>query len=107
PRTAEELARLLRWIDDLDLREQFPLTALLETALEQGGIDLSRLHDDAFTQECYRAARDAISLIASRLTLREFFVEGQSRGLAVGMILAPAEVMVDPQMIDRGYPTEI
>ena len=43
------------WIDDLGLREEFPLTVLLEMAVDQGGIDLGKLHDDEFTQECYRA----------------------------------------------------
>lgn len=107
PRTADELANLVAWIDDLGLRDDFPLAALLDLALEQGGIDLSRLLDDEFTQECYRAARDAIALIASRLTAREFFLEGQTRGFAVGIVLAPDEVMADAHLAARGYPAAV
>jgi crotonobetainyl-CoA:carnitine CoA-transferase CaiB-like acyl-CoA transferase len=107
PRTAEELAGLVQWIDELELREEFPLAVLLDMAVEQGGIDLSRLNDDEFTQECYRATREAITVIASHLTHREFFLEGQARGFAVGMVLAPDEVMIDPQMVERDYPTDV
>lgn len=107
PRTAEELANLVAWIDDLGLREDFPLAALLDLALEQGGIDLSRLLDDEFTQECYRAARDAITLIASRLTARNFFLDGQTRGFAVGVVLAPDEVMADAHLAERHYPAPV
>jgi crotonobetainyl-CoA:carnitine CoA-transferase CaiB-like acyl-CoA transferase len=107
PRTKEELVRLVRWIDDLDLRDELPLAVLLDMAVEQGGIDVSRLLDDEFTQECYRATRDAIAVIASHLDHNEFFIEGQTRGFAVGPILATDEVMVDPHMIERGYPTDV
>jgi crotonobetainyl-CoA:carnitine CoA-transferase CaiB-like acyl-CoA transferase len=107
PRHAHELANLVRWIDDLGLRDEFPLTALLEIAVDQGGIDLAKLHDDELTQECYRAARDAIALIASKLTQHEFFLEGQERGFAVGMILAPDEVLADAHIVARGYPAHV
>ncbi|MGD9701053.1 MAG: CoA transferase [Acidimicrobiia bacterium] len=107
PRTAEELVRLVQWIDDLGLREDFPMVTLLDLAVEQGGIDLSRLLDDEFTQECYRAARDAMTVIASRLTQQEFFLQGQTHGLAVGMILTADEAMADPHLADRDYPAVV
>lgn len=107
PRTVDELVRLIGWIDDLDLRDELPLVSLLDLAVEQGGIDLSRLHDDAFTQECYRTARDAIALIASKLPQEQFFLDGQRRGFAVGMIRSPDEVLADPHLAARGYPAPI
>jgi crotonobetainyl-CoA:carnitine CoA-transferase CaiB-like acyl-CoA transferase len=107
PRHAHELEALVRWIDDLDLRDEFPLTALLEMAIEQGGIDLAKLHEDEFTQECYRAGREAIGLIASKLPSYDFFVEGQTRGFAVGMIAAPDEILADPHIFERGYPASV
>jgi crotonobetainyl-CoA:carnitine CoA-transferase CaiB-like acyl-CoA transferase len=106
-RTVRELEILVRWIDDLGLRDELPLTALLEMAIEQGGIDLAKLQEDEFTQECYRTARESIGLIASKLDQREFFIEGQHRGFAVGMIVAPDEVFADEQMIARGFPTAV
>jgi crotonobetainyl-CoA:carnitine CoA-transferase CaiB-like acyl-CoA transferase len=107
PRTGAEVAHLVQWIDDLGLRDELPLTVLLEMAIEQGGIDLSKLHDDEFTQECYRAARDSIAMIASKLTSQEFFIDGQTRGFAVGPIMAPDEVMVDEHLVARGFPTPV
>jgi crotonobetainyl-CoA:carnitine CoA-transferase CaiB-like acyl-CoA transferase len=103
PHTPGELARLIAWLDDLDLRAEFPLMVLLELAIEHGGIDLSKLHNDELTQECHRVARGAMTLIASKLTRREFFLEGQTRGFAVGMVLAPDEVLADPHLVARGY----
>lgn len=107
PRTVEELVKLVNWIDDLGLRDELPLVSLLDLAIEQGGIDLSRLHDDPFTQECYRATRDAITLIASTLPQEQFFLDGQRRGFAVGMIRSPDEVMADPHLVARDHPAAV
>jgi crotonobetainyl-CoA:carnitine CoA-transferase CaiB-like acyl-CoA transferase len=107
PRTKDELVRLVQWIDDLRLRDELPMAVLLDMAVEQGGLDVSRLLDDELTQEGFRAARDAITLIASRLTARRFFAEGQTRGFAVGVILAPDEVMTDAHLAERAYPAPV
>jgi benzylsuccinate CoA-transferase BbsE subunit len=107
PHTAGDLTRLVGWIHDVGLRDEFPLTALLELAIEQGGIDLRRLNEDAFTQESYRTAREAVALIASKLAREEFFLDGQARGFAVGMILAPDEALDDPHLASRGYPVAL
>jgi crotonobetainyl-CoA:carnitine CoA-transferase CaiB-like acyl-CoA transferase len=107
PRTKDELVRLVQWIDDLGLRDEFPMVTLLDLAIEQGGLDMLKLLEDPFTQEAFRTTREAMVFIASRFTAREFFVEGQRRGFAVGVVLSPDEVMHDPQLTARGYPREV
>ena len=104
PRHAPELVKLLAWIDELELRAEMPLIGLIELAVEQGGIDLARVVDDELVAEMYRTVRDAVVLIASKMSAREFFVEGQTRGFAVGMVLSPDEVMIDEHLVARGYP---
>jgi crotonobetainyl-CoA:carnitine CoA-transferase CaiB-like acyl-CoA transferase len=37
----------------------------------------------------------------------DFFIEGQRRGLAVGVLNAPEDVMEDPHFIARGFPTGV
>jgi crotonobetainyl-CoA:carnitine CoA-transferase CaiB-like acyl-CoA transferase len=107
PRHADELARLITWVDDVGLRDELPTISLLDMAVEAGGIDLAKLETDPMTQEWARTAREAITLIASRSTHTEFFVEGQSRGFSVGMILTPDEVMTDEHMVARGFAVEV
>ncbi|MDO8389872.1 MAG: CoA transferase [Actinomycetota bacterium] len=107
PRTLDELVKLVRWLDDCDLRERLPLAALLDLAIEQGGMDLAKLYDDEFTQECFRTCREAIMLLAQHHTADEFFLQGQHRGFAVGMILSPEETLADPHLIARGFPTPV
>jgi benzylsuccinate CoA-transferase BbsE subunit len=107
PRAGRDVQALISWIDDLGLREEFGMVALLEIAVEAGGIDLARLQEDPLVQECYRAARAALAFIAAHLSGYEFFIQGQRRGLPVGVIYAPEEVMADPHMVDRGFPTAV
>ncbi len=107
PRHAHELVKLLAWVDELGLRDELPMVTLIELAIEQGGIDLSRIAEDELVAECYRSVRDTVVLIASNMTAREFFVEGQTRGFAVGMVMSPDEVMVDEHLVARGYPASV
>jgi len=107
PRTLDELIKLVRWIDDAGLREQLPLTTLLDMAIDQGGMDLAKLYDDEFTQECFRTCREAIVLLAMKHTADDFFLVGQRRGFAVGMVLSPEETMADPHVMARGFPTPL
>jgi crotonobetainyl-CoA:carnitine CoA-transferase CaiB-like acyl-CoA transferase len=107
PRSVKQLTSLLDWLDAVGLRNDFEGTAFIEIAIEAGGIDLSKLLEDPVTQECYRSARDALAFIASKITGYEFFVQGQERGLAVGVIRTADEAMTDPQMVARGFPTQV
>jgi crotonobetainyl-CoA:carnitine CoA-transferase CaiB-like acyl-CoA transferase len=57
--------------------------------------------------EVFNAGRDAVTLIASKLSATDAFVGFQSRGIAVGAVLAPEDVMNDPHMRARGFSVEI
>jgi crotonobetainyl-CoA:carnitine CoA-transferase CaiB-like acyl-CoA transferase len=107
PTRADDLARLVGWVDDLGLRDEVPTLVLLEMAIEAGGIDLTHLEDDDLVQETYRTVREAIRVVAGTLTARQFFVDGQRRGLAVGVVHAPEDVMVDEHIVARGFPVEV
>jgi crotonobetainyl-CoA:carnitine CoA-transferase CaiB-like acyl-CoA transferase len=62
---------------------------------------------DAEATEIYRTGREALYLIASRLTTREFFVGAQTRGIACGAVYAPDEALLDDHFRFRGYPVEV
>jgi crotonobetainyl-CoA:carnitine CoA-transferase CaiB-like acyl-CoA transferase len=107
PRTAEEFRAVLGWLDELGLREEFPETALLELGVERGEIKLSELGVDALATEVFAAGREALRFLAERLPARQFFLEGQRRGLACGVVAAPEEVIVDEHLVARGFPVEV
>ncbi len=107
PRLPDEFTALLGWLEDLELRESFAESVLLELGVERGGVDVASLSEDVEGQAIYGAGRQALTLIAGRLRAYEFFVEGQKRGLATSVIYAPEEVLRDPHFEARGFPTEI
>src|SRR5262249_23013108 len=107
PRSASEFEALLAWLHDLGAHQDFPEAVFLEMGRDRGGIRLADMFTDVVTQEIFRAGRDALAFIASRMRAADFFVEGQRRGLAVGMLNAPEDVMEDPHFIARGFPTSV
>ncbi|MGE0880874.1 MAG: isochorismatase family cysteine hydrolase [Acidimicrobiia bacterium] len=88
----------LDWMDELGLTDDFDDRVVVELAIEAGGIDPAKLNDDPMTQEYQRAARDALQRVAAALADREFFLEGQRRGISLGVIYAPEEVVTDPHL---------
>ena len=107
PRSAKEFATLLAWLHDLGAYQDFPEAVFLEMGRDRGGIRLADIATDVETQEIFRVGRDALVFIASRMRAADFFVEGQRRGLAVGVLNAPEDVMEDPHFIARGFPTRV
>ena len=107
PRAAKEFEALLAWLDELGLRAEFPAAVFLEMGRDRGGIVLADVLTDVTLQEIFRAGRDALEFVAAHLTAYEFFVQGQQRGLAVGTLYAPEEVMTDPHFEARGFPTPV
>lgn len=107
PRTVKEFEALLGWLHDLDLADEFPETFFLEMGRDRGGVHLSELGDDVEAREIFGAGRDALVFIASRMLDHDFFVEGQKRGLAVGIIAAPEDVIQDRHFVERGFPTPV
>jgi crotonobetainyl-CoA:carnitine CoA-transferase CaiB-like acyl-CoA transferase len=107
PRSAAEFRAVLKWLDDLGLRDEFSEAFLLELGVERGGIDLAVVAEDVEAQAIYGAGREALVRIAGRTSGYEYFVDGQRRGLATSVIYAPEEVLADPHFIARGFPTEV
>ncbi len=103
PRSKPDLERIVEWIDTLGLRDQFPDIVLLEIGIERGGMTWQEIYADEFCAQIFGAGRAALTIIASQLTDREFFLGGQDRGFAVGVINAPEDVMHDPHFADRGF----
>ena len=107
PHQRRDLQHLLAWIEDEGLTDELPMVGLIEMAVEAGGIDLAHLRDDPLVQEQYRAGREAMAAIAARLSGHEFFVQAQEHGFAAGVIYAPEEMMQDPHLVARGFPTPV
>jgi crotonobetainyl-CoA:carnitine CoA-transferase CaiB-like acyl-CoA transferase len=75
--------------------------------VDRGGVSLKVLGTDVEATEIYRAGREALYLIASKLTTPEFFVQAQQRGIACGAVYAPDEALRDEHFRFRGYPVEV
>ena len=63
--------------------------------------------DDPVAAEIFMAGRGALQFIASRLTSYQFFLQGQTRGLALPVVYSPEEVMEDVHYNARGFPTTL
>lgn len=103
PKLKREYAAMLSWLDDLGLREEFPESGLLELAVEQGGINQAKVGEDPLETELFRAGREALNFLASRLTAYDFFIGAQTRGLATSIIYSPEETFDDPHFRARSY----
>jgi crotonobetainyl-CoA:carnitine CoA-transferase CaiB-like acyl-CoA transferase len=103
PRFAAEFAKLLTWLRELGLADDFPEAVFLEIGANwDGPFDLSLIgHDDTVTA-VFSAGRDALGLIASMVSAHDFFVGCQTAGLAVGVVNSPEEVFEDEHFIARG-----
>lgn len=103
PRSAREFRILIDWVDDLGWRDELPQVALLELGEERGGVSMTDMFDDPLVAEIFTAGREILIAIASRLTSYDFFVQGQTRGIALPVIYSPEEVMEDPHFRARGF----
>lgn len=103
PRKPEEFVWLIQWLTDLGLTDELPETYFLELgAARDEPVDLSAIGEDDETTAIFSAARDAITLIASRLPAKDFFIASQRRGFPAGAILAPHEAFEDEHTVARG-----
>ena len=105
PRTAKQFEALVGWIDELGLSDDLPV-ALLE-GIEDAETLFARLGDDPMAGAVWAAAREAVQHIASRLPADDFFTGAQQRGLSVGVVWSPEEVMSDPHFVARGFPVDV
>jgi crotonobetainyl-CoA:carnitine CoA-transferase CaiB-like acyl-CoA transferase len=107
PRAPEQFRRLRQWLVDLGLVEEFPEIFLLDMGMERDHIDWSSVGKDEELTAIVAAGRDAIVLIAARLPAVDFFRQAQERGIPVGVIYAPEEVLDDPHFRARGFPVDV
>ena len=104
PRRPHEYAALDRWLKELGLADELPEAVFLEMgATWEGPFDLAKIgHDDEITA-IFGAGRDALKLIASKISAQEFFVGCQRAGLAVGVVNSPEEAFEDEHFKMRGF----
>ncbi len=107
PRRGREFAGLLAWLDELGLRDEFELSALLELGVDYDLITLSMLLEDPLAGEVFGAGREAMAFIAANVPAHEAFVGFQQRGIACGVVWSADEVMSDPHFVERGYPLAV
>ena len=107
PRSAEEYARLLEWLDDLDVSDGFDELGLLVAGFERGGVTIRELGSDELALAIFGAGREAITYIASKMTADDFFVEAQRRGFPCGIVKHPDELLQDRQLQARGFPVPV
>ncbi|SDD90925.1 Crotonobetainyl-CoA:carnitine CoA-transferase CaiB [Sphingomonas sp. YR710] len=105
--TAGNYKSVLDWLGELGLVDEFPEAFFLQMGIDRGGVSLKVLGQDVEATEIYRAGREALYLIASKLTMAEFFVQAQQRGIACGAVYAPDEALADPHFRFREYPVEV
>jgi crotonobetainyl-CoA:carnitine CoA-transferase CaiB-like acyl-CoA transferase len=107
PRTPQEFRRVLEWLIELGLEAELPEAVFLRMAAEREAIDLAKIGQDEEVTVIFAAGREALNLIAARVSAYEFFVGAQRRGLSVGVVYAPEEALEDPQIRARGYPVRV
>ncbi len=108
PRTPEEFGLLLRWLRRLGLEDALPEAVFLEMGAEwEGPFDLSQIGRDDAVTAIFGAGREAMKLIASRLSAQDFFVGCQRAGLAAGAVNAPEEAFEDEHFKARGIQVEV
>ena len=103
PRQPADYGKLTQWLDELGLTDELPEAVFLELAASRDTpVELALIGEDDETTAILSAARDAITLIASRLSAKEYFVASQRRGFPAGAILPPEEGFDDEHTVARG-----
>jgi len=107
PRTPQEFGRLLAWLRELDLEQELPEAVFLQMGMERDRIDLSKIGTDDEVTAIFAAGREALVLIASRVSAQQFFLGAQRAGLPAGVIYSPEEAFEDPHFVARGMQVEV
>ena len=104
PRQPREFAALYGWLKELGLDAELPEAVFLEMGAHwDGPFDLSRIGSDDEITAIFGAGREALKLIASRVSAQDFFLGCQRAGLAVGVVNAPEEAFEDEHFKARGF----
>ncbi len=108
PRTPREFASLHAWLEELGLKDELPEAVFLEMGAQwEGPFNLSLIGKDDLITAIFGAGREAMKLIASRVTAYEFFLGCQRAGLPAGAIYAPEEAYEDEHFKARGFQVEV
>ncbi|HJP51071.1 MAG: CoA transferase [Pseudomonadales bacterium] len=108
PRFPAEFQKLITWMTETGLAEDFPEAVFLEMgAAWDGPFDLSRIGEDETITAIFMAGREALLLIAASVSAYEFFTGCQRAGLSVGVIYSPEEAFEDEHFKERGFPVEV
>jgi crotonobetainyl-CoA:carnitine CoA-transferase CaiB-like acyl-CoA transferase len=107
PRSPADFANVLDLLDRLGLRDEFPMSGLLELGAQHERLNLADIEIDPVIGEIFGAAREVLLFLAENLDAYDFFVETQRIGIATGVVYTPAEAMADPHFVERGFPVEI
>ena len=108
PRSPDEFGKLLKWIIELGLKDQFPESVFLEMGANwEGQFDLSQIGTDDTITAIFAAGREGLKLIAASIDAYDFFVGCQNVGLAVGIVNSPEEAFEDPHFRERGFHVEV
>jgi benzylsuccinate CoA-transferase BbsE subunit len=107
PRGQREFEALVDWIDQLGFREEFDDIVLLDLGVERGGVSIAELATDDLALEIFGAGRSGLMYIAERISADEFFVGGQTRGLACGVVASPEEAFESEHFVARGFQVEV
>jgi len=103
----DDFRAVIAWLRELGLEDQFPEMFWLEMGIERGGVSMKMLGIDIEGTEIYRAGREALYLIASKLSTRDMFVGAQQRAIACGAVYAPDETLADEHFRFREYPVTV
>jgi crotonobetainyl-CoA:carnitine CoA-transferase CaiB-like acyl-CoA transferase len=107
PRHASEFTALIDWMVELSLADAFDEFFFLEMAVERGGIVVSGIEIDPEAAAIGLAGNDALRFLAEHLPAKDFFLGAQRRGLPVGIVYAPEDVIEDEHFVARGFPVHI
>jgi crotonobetainyl-CoA:carnitine CoA-transferase CaiB-like acyl-CoA transferase len=107
PRSQRDFQSLVEWIETLGFRDEFPETMLLDLAVERGGVSIAEMATEDLARDIFGAGREALCFIAERVSAQDFFIGGQTRGLACGVVASPEEAFETEHMQARGYPVAV
>jgi hypothetical protein len=107
PRTPAGFGDIYDWLDELGLVPEFPEAIFIERARQRESLSFADIGVDDEVTAIFSAGREAIILIASRLSAYDFFRGAQELGIAVGAVYSPEEAYEDPHFVDRGFQVEV
>ena len=104
PRFPHEYARMLAWLSELKLdATDFPELVFIEMGANlDGPIDRTLVGVDDTITAIFSAARQALALVASKMSAYDYFIACQDAGLVAGIIYSPEEAFEDGHFKARG-----